>query len=226
MRAKALLSCLVLIGAAGLFDAKSEVSARVDETGQYIGMLIRINNSASRRIWASGMVTVDRRPLNPTGDILGDLAPTVVENPANSNYPYAFWAHPNGGDYDLVFSRWTGAGWSPTQFVQSDNFTNEFEPRAAFSSTGRPFLVWWSDENGVGSVYFSMFLQTRWMTPIRVSAVGVDSRHAEAVIFDDLTVGVFYDIPNGHVWRMVTIPDRNTITDDIDPKIRSEIIVE
>ena len=224
MRAKTLLSCLVLLGVSGLFVAKAEVSARLDEEGQYAGMIVRISTTP-RKIWTSPIATINRRPLNPNGDLMGDLAPTIVENPRNQNYPTAIWSHPNGPDYDLVFSRWTAAGWAPLQFVQNDNLINDLEPRLSFNSTGRPYLVWWSDEGGTGAVYFSMFLETRWMTPVRVSSFGIDSRHADLWIGSDLAVTISYDTAAGRTNRILTIPNRSTITDDIDPKIRSEIII-
>jgi hypothetical protein len=225
MKAKKLLSCLALIGAAGVFEARAEVSAKLDEDGQYAGMYVRIVSS-TRRIWSGGLITINRRPLNPNGDALGDLAPTIVENPRNLNYPTVVWSHPNGPDYDLVYSRWTGGSWAPMAFVQNDNLSNDLEPRLAFTPNGRPYLVWWSDEGGTGSVYFSMFLESRWMTPVRVSTPGTDSRHADLYIANELTVTVSFDTPGGRTNRIVTIPNRSTITDDIDPKIRGEIVID
>jgi hypothetical protein len=217
---------MLAIGLAGLFEARGEVSARLDsETLQYAGMLVKYS-STSRHIWSSTVPTVTRRPLNPTGDTLGDLAPTVVENPQHNNWPMVVWSHPNGADYDLVFSRWTDAGWIPTQFVQADNFFNDLDPRLAFNSQGRPYMVWWTDEAGTGAVYFSIFLETRWMMPVRISSTGADSRHPDLTIQNDLRVRVVYDVGESQQVRTVTIPNSDTINDDIDPKFRSQISID
>ena len=208
------------------FQARGEVSAKLDESCTYVGMIIKYSGSSPPRIWSAPAPTASRRPLNPTGDILGDLAPVVAENPANSNLPWVVWPHPNGGDLDLVFSRWTGTGWTPAQFVQLDNFTNEYDPRLVFNSSGRPYMVWWSSDGQTGTVYFSMFLETRWMTPVTVSLAGSDGRRPSLKILDDQHVLVVYDGVFGREERELSLPYCDSITDDIDPKLRSMIIIE
>jgi hypothetical protein len=70
-----------------------------------------------------------------------------------------------------------------------------------------------------------MFLQNAWMRPIRVSTAGVDSRDPQLLLQSDCLVTVIYMTPTGMQTRFVTIPDTTSITDDIDPKIRTEISV-
>src|SRR2546426_12504506 len=108
MRSRIVVSCLTVAALAACFSSRAEVSARLDESGSYIGMIYRYNSGFARRVWYGPGGTITRRPLNLTGDVLGDLAPTVVENPAQNHWPTVVWSHPNGGDYDLVYSRWTG----------------------------------------------------------------------------------------------------------------------
>jgi len=216
---------VLVLSAAGLM-ARAEVSARLDDTGEYAGMHVRYAGGNPPRIWTAGVPTATRRPLNPTGDILGDLAPTVLENPADRNYPWVVWSHPNGTDVDLIFSRWTGSGWNPPQFVQTDNFFDDLDPRLVFTSRGRAYMVWWTNEGGTGVVSFSMFLASRWMTPLEISSGGIDSRRPALTLDDDLHVVVTYETPSGREVRTLTLPGRDTITDDVDPKIRAEISVE
>ena len=134
MKSKRLLSCLVLLGATGIFNANAEVSAKLDEEGRYEGLLVRITGG---RVWPSPMATATRRPLNPTGDILGDLAPTIVENPAQLNYPTAIWSHPNGGTPHNLLTLTAPADNDAVH--QTDNFTSEFGP-ACVSRLGRPYV--------------------------------------------------------------------------------------
>jgi hypothetical protein len=225
-----MVACSALLLVAATAGARGEVSARLDNEGHYLGMYYKYSWGNPPKIWAASAPTATRRPLNPTGDLLGDLMPMVAENPTNLFYPLAVWSHPNGGDYDLVFSRWTGSGWTPLQFVQTDNFTNEYDPRVGFNSRGRPLIVWWSEDSGstalsTATVWFSMFLETRWMTPVVVSGV-VDSRRPDLTIVNNTTVIVTFDTPSGRQSRTLTLPDSETITDDVDPRIRSEISIQ
>ena len=206
--------------------ALGEVSAVLDDSGSYSGMVFRMTNSGGvLRIWSSSAPTFDRRPLNPSGDLLGDLAPSVVESPIADRWPIAVWAHPNGGDYDLVFSRFTGRTWTPMAFVELDNSYNDLDPRMVMNSTGRPYMVWYRTEPGGGAVYFSLFLQSRWMTPIRVSASGIDATAPQLQLSSDTRVTVTYTTPGGPQTRTLTIPNTDSITDDIDPKIRTQISI-
>ncbi len=225
MKARGFVAFLVLLGCAACLDARGEVSVKLDEWGEYAGLIVKYVGSNPPRIWTAPAPTATRRPLNPTGDLLGDRAPTLAQSPLDG-HPWAVWQHPNGGDLDLVWSRWTGTGWMPVGFVQTDNFTNEYDPRIEFNSEARPYMVWWSSDGQVGTVYFSIFLASRWMTPVAVSAPGSDSRHATLKIQDDRHVLVMYDGIDGRETRTMTLPNVDTITDDIDPILRAEIVIE
>ena len=119
MKPRTFIIGLALIALSVGLPSFGEVSARLDEDGNYVGMSFRFGTQA--RIWSSPAPTLTRRPLNANGDILGDLAPTIVESPLSGRWPVAVWAHPNGPDYDLVFSRWTGRSWTPMAFSSNGN---------------------------------------------------------------------------------------------------------
>jgi hypothetical protein len=227
MRARTFTWCAALLGLglAAIPDARGEVSAKLDANGQYAGMVIRYSLASKPRIWA-GINTASRRPVNPTGDSLGDLAPTVVENPANHNWPMVVWSHPNGPDYDLIFSKWTNGGWSPAMFVQADNSTNEIEPRLEFSPTGRAFMIWRSNNGSESSIFFSMFLETHWLVPIRASNIEEIATNGNLWVESDLLVHITYETSSGPQTHVISIPQGDTITDDIDPKILGGIRIQ
>ena len=215
-----------LIALAMPVPALGEIAAVLDESGTYSGMAYRTTTSGGIvRIWSSAAPTFERRPLNPTGDVLGDLAPTIVESTTADRWPFAVWSHPNGPDYDLVFSRFTGRTWTPISFVETDNSHKALEPRMVMNSTGRPYMVWYRTEPGGGAVYFSLFLESRWMTPIRVSYIGVAATSPDLDLVSDSRVNVTYNTANGPQTRTLTIPTPDSITDDIDPKIRTQITI-
>jgi hypothetical protein len=223
MKPRNLIIGFALIALTVSLPAFAEVSARLDEEGAYSGMVFRITNPA--RIWTSPAPTFNKRPLNPTGDLLGDLAPTVVESSTADRWPVAVWAHPNGADYDLVFSKWTGRSWTPVSFVDLDNPYNDLDPRIAMNSIGRPYMAWYRAEPSGGAIYFSIFMQSRWMTPIRVSASGVNSSDPQLSLQSDTRATISYMTPSGVQVHTITIPNTDSITDDIDPKIRTQISI-
>ena len=225
MKPRNLIIGFALIALAVSLPALGEVSARLNEDGDYVGMTYRIGVTNGYRIWASAAPTFNRRPLNPTGDLLGDLSPTVVESTVDAHWPVAVWSHPNGGDYDLVFSRWTGRSWTPMSFVEQDNPYNDLDPRISMNSEGRPYMAWYRTEATGGVVYFSIFLQSRWMTPIRVTGTTVDASSPQLVLSSDTRAVVTYMTPTGAQSRILTIPNTDSITDDIDPKIRTQITI-
>src|SRR5262249_49076017 len=106
-----------------------------------------------------------------------------------------------------------------------DNTYNDLDPRLAMNSVGRPYMVWYRTELAGGVVYFSMWLQTRWMTPVRVSTTGVSATMPQLLLTSDTHVVVTYSTPAGTQTRTVTIPNTDSITDDIDPKIRMQISI-
>lgn len=202
-------------------ESRAEVAVETDAYGNYVKTTVLAQSSVRQlRVWR-----VMRRhlwgvsALNPEGDRAGDLAPFIAENPVNHNYPWAVWSHFNGHDYDLVWSRWERRqGWSPieslTDGVQPGD---DLAPQMVFDGTGRPYLVWWRDEEGIGAVYASFFLDSRWMTPLRVSDLAVDSRNPRLGIQSDGSVRVDYETGEGIETRVVSFPKPTTITDDLIP---------
>lgn len=224
MRVRTLLPCLgvsVLIAGGSI---RGEVAARVDENGVYQCMSYRYSAQfGSGRIWSVGATSPNRRPLNPNGDRFRDLAPTVIENAANENWPMVVWSHPSGGDFDLTFSQWTRFGWSPIRYIHSDNGRDDLEPRLAHNLHGDVYLIWWSSGPGSSaSVSFSYFTraQGRWSPRHLVSDAGVDSRRAEITIVEEARIQVRYQTPVGPELRDIQLSRLDTITDDIDPRYR------
>lgn len=210
-----ILACL----AAG--PVLAEISAECDDQGRYVRMLYRTNASTKNlKIWSSPRSTRDNiHPLNPEGDALMDSWPYYIENRHDGNRPYVVWSRFNGIDYDLVWSRWAGDGWSPVEWVELTMQTGVEQDAnlASHPDTGRPHLVWWSDEEGTGRVYLSIFLRTRWMGRFLVSDFEVDSRYPVVEFIEDNKIKVSYDTVDGPVSRVIVFNSPHTITDDIDP---------
>ena len=219
-------AALVVLGClmAGLMASppiSAEISAECDEQGRYLRMIYRTNASAKNlRIWSvRRSERANAFPLNPDGDDLMDSWPYHVENRYEGNRPYVVWSRFNGNDYDLVWSRWTDGGWSPVEWVERSMRTG-VEQDAALAThpdDGRPHLVWWSDESGIGRVYLSIFLRTRWMSRFLVSDLDVDSRYPVVEFVEDNKIMVTYDTVDGPVSRVIVFNSPQTITDDIDP---------
>ena len=208
-----------LLAALFVPEARAEVAAETDAFGRYIRTSIFTQSSLrSVKIWR----TVRRNmsgvhPLNPAGDRLGDLYPFVAENPRDGRLPVAVWSRFNGMDYDLVWSRWQAGHWTPVDWVSPGVEGDDVQPFVTFDATGRPYVAWWRDENGIGKVYVSFFLATRWSDPILISDLGVDSRSPRINSLGGTQMRVDYQTGAMIESRILTYNGPTTITDDICP---------
>jgi hypothetical protein len=200
--------------------ARAEVSVETDAYGQYVRTIVLTQASIRQyRIWR-----VARRaywgnfPLNPDGDRNGDLFPAVAENPVDGRHPWAVWSRFNGYDYDLAWSKWERGGWTPITWI-GEEFEpgDDLAPTMGFHRGGRPYVAWWRDEGGVGRIYLSFFLVTRWLQPLAISDAWTDSRSPRMSILDDGSVRIAYRTPAGPEERVVSFLDPTTITDDLNP---------
>jgi len=210
-----LTACLLVAASAAV---RAEVTAEVDPTGRYVRTLIISRMTVERvSIWAavprSGYV-----PLNPYGDLSQDLWPVLLEDPAAGNWPWVVWSRFNGADYDLAWSRWTDRGWQDVRWLQDAHLMgNDVDPDLTLDQKSRPYVAWWSDQAGVGQVYFSVFLETRWMDAYRVSDPGVDSRYPTITAQPDGSITVDFDTPGGVQRRTLLLNEGVSINDDADP---------
>ena len=159
--------------------------------------------------------------LNPLGDRFGDLVPTITEGSQAPRHPWAVWSRFNGSDYDLVYSSWT-YGWSRIKRVtQTPLSGDDLDASMVFSRAGQPLVAWWNRDvvDGHGTVYFSMFLETRWLDPFQISDDSVGGRHPSIEIENGAVV-IRYDSDDGLTRMSYQLPmfDPTTITDDIDPQ--------
>src|SRR5262245_60683746 len=138
---------LALLGAGAVFgQARAEVSAELDAFGSYVRTVVETGASVRNpRIWAVSRFRIGHVALNSRGDKAGDLFPAVAEDASHQRWPWVVWSHFNGQDYDLVWSRWDGRGWSPTTaVVPGIDRSDAVDPAVAVSADGRPCAVWLS----------------------------------------------------------------------------------
>jgi len=139
-----------------------------------------------------------------------------VEPELFPHYPWVFWSRQNDGEFDLVWSRWSPEGWTSIDWVYPGIPGNDLDPDVVFDLGARPYLVWWVEEHGRGRVFFSMYLATRWMTPLLVSDGVVDSRSPQIALTNHSVV-IRYWTPDGDETHTVQFDRPATITDDINP---------
>ncbi len=214
------VAVLIAVLAIGTSLARAEVSAEVTSTGEYWRTVVRGNASVKNlKIWAPASPRDRLFPLNPEGDANGDLWPTVAENPFDGNRPWVLWSRWNGADFDLGWSRWTSAGWSEVAWLDGGGPGDDLDPSIGFTpGTGRANTAWWeAAPDGTGRVWLSVFLSTRWMSPVLISDPAVDSRSPAIAVRDDGTIEISFDTPSGPVTRVVKLLLPATITDDLDP---------
>jgi hypothetical protein len=209
----------LLAGLAFATSARAEVSARTNATGTYLRTVIYASASVENpRIWSVRRPVAGSVPLNPRGDAMGDLFPVVAESPTPARWPWLVWSHFNGTDYDLVWSRWLGARWSPVTPVETVSSSDDaLEPALVFGADGRPSAVWLSAGDGNAQVSMSIFLDTQWMSPFPVSEAGEDPSHPTIEVLPDGRLQIGYDTPVAHVTRIVAFAKPMTIADDLTP---------
>jgi hypothetical protein len=214
-----LLASALVAGFGFAAPLRAEVSAETNALGSYLRTVIYANASVKHpRIWSVSRPRVGRSPLNPDGDATGDLFPAIGENQAQRGWPWALWSHFNGRDYDLVWSRWRGTGWSPVAPVEADPAADDaVDPSLAFGADGRPYAVWLSRGEGTAEVSMSIFLATQWMAPFRISEIGEDAVDPSIAVLPDGRIQVSYDTPVAHVTTIVVFAQPMTILDDLTP---------
>jgi len=219
MKHHLLVVTVVCIAAAILCaDARAEVRVITDRYGEY--KMTRVMTAGrGGLIWTPFHRGSRRTALNVRGDRNGDLWPTVGESNLAPHHPWAVWSRLDSTHYKLAWSRWTRSGWDPIRWLQppGDAVGDSLDADIAFGEAGRPFVVWWREEDGVGKIYVSLFLQTVWMQAFQVSETHVDSRYPSIVMDDDQILRVRYDTPEGTMEQSLALIDPGTITDDINP---------
>jgi hypothetical protein len=212
---------LAMVVVSAVAPASAEVAAEVDASGAYIRTVVLATSSAKNvRIWSKVTSRPNLYPVNEDGDLNGDLWPVVAEQTVGTARPWVVWSRFTGAGFDLAWSRFDAPAhaWAPISWVEAaGTFGDDLDPAVAFDSTGRPFLAWWRDEAGVGQVYLSLFLQSRWMAPFRVSDVAVDSVAPTISMLSDTRVRIDYTTSEGTVTRTIEFHRPLTITDDATP---------
>ncbi len=207
-------------------EARAEVRAVTDRDGNYsmTRVLLRPAGGAHRLVGSDRDAGVWRplgrgagaRTLNPDGDRHGDLWPLIAEPGQAPHHPWVVWSRLNGAGYDLVFSRWTGGGWSAVAWLWPGIPGDDLDPSVAFDAAGRPYVAWWNESAGRGQVFLTALLGSEWTVPLRISAEGVDARHP-LLALDGTSLVVRYRTPEGIAEYALLLLVPASITDDINP---------
>jgi len=211
---------LALVCTCAVFSvARAEVSAEVDAFGRYVRTVIEASASVRNpRIWTVSHLRTGRVALNSRGDHAGDLYPAVAEDATHQRWPFVVWSHFNGLDYDLVWSRWEGRGWSPTRaVVPGTGRADAVDPAVAVSADGHPCAVWLSRGAGAATVQMSIFLVSAWSAPLVISDPGDDAMSPSIAWLSDGRVQIDYDTIGAHVTKTIAFLEPLTIGDDTNP---------
>ena len=219
MRRNLLITALCLAVVAVCVPALAEVRIVSDRDGEY-NLTRVVPDRRSADVWSPTGRGDSRRSLNLYGDRNGDLWPTITESNSASHNPWVVWSRLNQGQYDLAYTYWSGSRWEPVGWLTSQETVvgDDLDVDMAFDSSGRPYVVWWRNEEGVGRVYVSVFLETRWLHPFQVSPGGVDSRYPTIEVLDQNHMAVWFETSDdGVVEQIVKFSSTVAITDDINP---------
>ena len=198
--------------------ARAELSAEVDAFGTYVRTVLVTSGSERRlKIWSPFRSRATGLMLNSAGDATGDGWPAIVESPVDRK-PWVVWSHFDGSGFDLAWSRFEAGKWLPVQsLLPPDDGAPDLDPVIAFDESGRPYVVWWRNQQGRGQVYLSVFLATRWMGALPVSDTDEDARTPTLVTLAGGQLQISYVTPAGKVTKVVVPKFGDTITDDVNP---------
>lgn len=184
--------------------ALAEISAVTDHQGHFRRLFILTRGvGPSKVIWGQVRPAIPLHLiLNPLGDNLGDLAPTIQLNPV-TKLPWVFWSMNVANQKRIGFSFWNNVAWTPPALIVADpgpSFYDQLDPAVAFGADGTPYLVWWAAEQ-VGKVYFSTLVRGTWTPPLLLTDPEVDSRKPTIVLKGTEAV-VVSSTPSGPVTKI------------------------
>lgn len=222
---------ITILGVCGLLLAglnaqtAAEVAVKTDLNGEYVSTVIVPGGSHwNPGIWGGRARAGMHRSaavLNPTGDQRGDLLPSIAESNLAPHHPMAVWSRFNGRDYDLVWSTWAHRWTRIAPIVPGRPAGDDLNPEIAFTANGRAVVTWWNrDSEGNGTVFFSTYLNRRWMQPAAISSEELGGRYPSIGLNQDGQIEITYQSDDGRMefTQRVTMTKPNTITDDIDPQ--------
>jgi hypothetical protein len=219
-------SVAFLILAALAPESGAEVRVHTRADGEYQTVTVVPGGPPwNQGVWSGGRGRLSLRSsshvLNPMGDRIGDLVPTIVESSREPHHPWAVWSRFNGTDYDLVYSSWDYS-WNAISEVSRESLRgDDLNPSLAFDRVGRPLLAWWNRDadDGHGTIYLSMFLESGWSEPVQISNEETGGRYP-TIMMERGNIVIEYESDDGSMQMTFQIqsPNPTTITDDIDPQ--------
>jgi len=122
--------------------------------------------------------------LNINGTVAGDHKPSLLMD-SGPGYPIASWASAGSGGFDLVISRFDGAGWTAPATV-ADSADNELDPYLVVDpSDGSIHVLYWIHDAVPRVMHtFAPADLSSWSTPRLVSDPGVAACRPSAAFVD------------------------------------------
>jgi len=214
------VSCLLLLGSSAIAVAGVSRQAADRGTNGKQGITrMSVDSNQAGQIWSDHDAQLnDGGILNATGDMNGDLWPSIMESPVAPYHPWVVWSRFNGEGFDLAWSSWERTEWGPIRWVTIEsNSADDLDADLTFSRHGRPYLVWWRDTPAGGQVMLTTFLLTRWMEPIQLNEIDSDARYPSITTYAGGRIEIVFETPDGAVAQTMSFTEPGTITDDINP---------
>ncbi len=191
-RHRIILSSIVILCFLCVGSLFAEVSVVLDGQGRYVKTLTLFKTKHHQTFyWEPIRKGIpDYQMLNITGDLNGDDQPRFAEHPFEKT-PWVVWPYFDGVDFEIVYSRWTGSGWShPLPVWDEENEINDVESSIAFEGSGIPFVTF-TRKTETPQIYVSAFLYGKWLKPVLVSDPSIDSSKPTFIFQNDIALVAF-----------------------------------
>ncbi|MCX5801757.1 MAG: hypothetical protein NTX17_10295 [Candidatus Eisenbacteria bacterium] len=120
-----------------------------------------------------------------------DWSPMVVVDSAGTAWVFWMGIDASQGDFEIMYSRWRGEGWTPEERVHPDNVQKDAWHMACIGEDGIPWVVWERYRGGTSpycDVLTTHWAGAGWCEPETLYAAGIEGQGYEMGCVDTTSV--------------------------------------
>lgn len=181
-------SLCIAVLAAGLSPASAEVFAVLGPDGGYADTLIVADPDTGTHPWtARGLAEFPWLALNTAGDLYGDGAPVIAQDPENGRPLVAWTTTLPDGSRAIQVATFDGDAWREIGPIHPEASPRASRPAIA-AVDGLPFVAW-TELGASPSIWYSRLdASGLWSVPVQLTPAGVMARSPSILVADSWVV--------------------------------------